>query len=229
MSLVDQAVIRLRQLIQTGQLQPGARLPPEHQLATDLNISRNGLREAVRALVVARVLEIRRGEGTFVTSLEPALLLEGVGVAVDLIRDDTVLEITEVRRLLEPIATAVAATRISPEQLADVDRHLAAMRAAVDDPELLIHHDAAFHHAVIAATGNQTLTILLAGIAGQTVRARVWRGLVEDNSASRTVAEHEAIYVALAAGDAPMANAAALTHIGNTERWLRAHLADGES
>jgi GntR family transcriptional regulator, transcriptional repressor for pyruvate dehydrogenase complex len=225
MSLADQAVVRLRQLIQTGKLQPGARLPPEQQLAMDLSISRNGVREAVRALVVARVLEIRRGEGTFVTSLEPALLLEGVGVAVDLLQGDTVLEVTEVRRLIEPVATALAATRISAAQLATVRDHLEAMREEADDPEVLNQHDAAFHNAVIAATGNRTLATLLAGIASQTLRARVWRGLVDDNAASRTLAEHEAIYDALAAGDAPMAKAAALTHIGTTERWLRAHLA----
>jgi GntR family transcriptional regulator, transcriptional repressor for pyruvate dehydrogenase complex len=226
MSLADQAVVRLRQLIRTGKLPPGARLPPEQQLATDLSISRNGVREAVRALVVARVLEIRRGEGTFVTSLEPALLLEGVGIAVELLQGDTVLEVTEVRRLFEPVATALAATRISADQLAAVHGHLVAMRAAADDTELLNQHDAAFHHAVIAATGNQTLTSLLAGIASQTLRARVWRGLVDENSASRTVAEHEAIYEALAAHDAPMAEAAARIHVGTTERWLRAHLAD---
>jgi len=227
MSLADQAVVRIRQLIQAGELQPGAKLPPEQQLSTDLGVSRNLVREAVRALVVARVLEIRRGEGTFVTSLEPALLLEGVGVAVELLRGDTVLEITEVRRLFEPVATALAATRISADQLAEVHDHLEAMRAAADDIERLTHHDVAFHHAVIAATGNQTLTTLLSGISGQTLRARVWRGLVDDNAASRTLAEHEAIYAALAAGDAALANAAALLHVDTTERWLRAHLAAG--
>jgi GntR family transcriptional regulator, transcriptional repressor for pyruvate dehydrogenase complex len=224
MSLADQAVVRIRQLIQVGELQPGAKLPPEQQLASDLNVSRNLVREAVRALVVARVLEIRRGEGTFVTSLEPALLLEGVGVAVELLRGDTVMEITEIRRLFEPPATALAATRISAEQLAEVRSHLEAMRDAADDVERLNHHDAAFHQTVIAATGNKTLTTLLSGISGQTVRARVWRGLVDDNAADRTLAEHEAIYAALAAGDAPMANAAALLHVTTTERWLHEHL-----
>src|SRR5918997_158263 len=108
MSLTDEAITRIRRLIQSGQLRPGAKLPPEQQLAAQLGISRNPLREAVKALVVARVLDVRRGDGTYVTSLEPALLLEGLRLAVELLRDDSVLQLIETRRLLEPAATALA-------------------------------------------------------------------------------------------------------------------------
>jgi hypothetical protein len=66
-----------------------------------------------------------------------------------------------------------------------VRRHLEAMRAAKEDVELLNQHDAAFHRAVIAATGNQTLASLLEGISSRTVQARVWRGLVDDDVAAR--------------------------------------------
>ncbi|MBS2966396.1 FCD domain-containing protein [Actinocrinis puniceicyclus] len=225
MSLTDKAISRIRELIRSGALSAGARLPPEPQLAAQLGLSRNLMREAVKALVVARVLEIRRGDGTYVTSLEPGVLLEGVGSAVELLRGETLLELTEVRRLFEPVATALAATRISGHELNDVRRHLAAMRTARDDAEQLNMHDTAFHHAVIAATGNQTLVSLLGGISGRTVRARVWRGMVDDDAADRTLAEHEAIYEALAAGDGALAQAAALVHVSTTEKWLRRHLA----
>ncbi len=104
------------------------------------------------------------------------------------------------------------------------------MRAARDDVERLNEHDAAFHRAVIAATGNATLATLLEGIASRTLRARVWRGLVDDHAADRTLVEHEAIYQALAAGDGGLAQAAALLHVSTTEQWLRAHLdRDGAS
>ena len=226
MSLTDNAIARIRELILTGELRPGSRLPPEHQLAAELGLGRNLMREAVKALVVARVLEVRRGTGTYVTSLEPELLLEGVGVAVELLQGRTLLEITEVRRLFEPVATGLAATRISDAQLADVRGHLEAMRAARDDTELLNAHDAAFHRAVLAATGNRTLSTLIDGVSSQTLRARVWRGLVDDNAAGRTLAEHEAIYAALAARDPALAHAAALLHVATTETWLRGHLDD---
>jgi GntR family transcriptional repressor for pyruvate dehydrogenase complex len=225
-SLTDNAIARIRELILTGELRPGSRLPPEHQLAAELGLGRNLMREAVKALVVARVLEVRRGTGTYVTSLEPELLLEGVGVAVELLQGRTLLEITEVRRLFEPVATGLAATRISDAQLADVRGHLEAMRAARDDTELLNAHDAAFHRAVLAATGNRTLSTLIDGVSSQTLRARVWRGLVDDNAAGRTLAEHEAIYAALAARDPALAHAAALLHVATTETWLRGHLDD---
>ncbi|MEH1129037.1 FadR/GntR family transcriptional regulator [Micromonospora sp. CPCC 206061] len=224
MSLTDKAMTRLREMIQSGDLPPGSKLPPEQQLAADLGVGRNIMREAVRALVAARVLEIRRGNGTFVTSLEPRILLEGISGAVELLRGDTMLELTEVRRLFESAATGLAATRISRQQLSVVRGHLEAMRAAADDVELLNQHDAAFHRAVVAATGNETLLTVLEGISSRTVRARVWRGLVDADAADRTLREHEAIYMALAAGDAIRAQAAALMHITTTETWLRAHL-----
>ncbi|WP_158853511.1 FadR/GntR family transcriptional regulator [Saccharothrix deserti] len=224
MSLTDKAIDRIRDLIQSGELPPGSKLPPEQQLAAELGLSRNLMREAVKALVVARVLEIRRGDGTYVTSLEPEVLLGSIASAVELLRGDTLLELTEVRRLFEPVATGLAATRISVSELAVVEGHLNAMRAARDDVELLNKHDVAFHRAVVAATGNATLTTLLEGISGRTVRARVWRGLVDDNAAARTLAEHEAIYNALVDRDAALAQAAALMHITTTERWLREHV-----
>ncbi|NEE01701.1 FadR/GntR family transcriptional regulator [Phytoactinopolyspora halotolerans] len=224
MSLTNKAIARIRELIQSGELEPGSKLPPEQELAAELGLGRNLLREAVQALVAMRVLEVRRGSGTYVTSLEPKELLHGVGGAVELLRGDTLLEVIEVRRLFEPVATALAATRISQQQLASVKEHLDAMRAAADDVELLNRHDAAFHREVIAATGNETLSAVLEGIAGRTVRARVWRGLVDDRAAGRTLAEHEAIYNALAAGDAFLAQSAAMMHVNTTETWLRAHL-----
>lgn len=229
MSLTDKAITRIRELILSGELPPGSKLPPEQQLAAELGLSRNLMREAVKALVVTQVLEIRRGDGTYVTSLEPRLLLGGLGGAVELLQGDTLLEVTEVRRLFEPVATGLAAVRISVQQLGEVERHLDAMREARDDVELLNRHDAAFHQAVIAATGNQTLATLLKGIASRTLRARVWRGLVDGDAGARTLAEHEAIYDALVEGDAALAEAAARMHVSTTERWLRAYLQQGET
>ncbi len=221
MSLTDEAIARIRALIQAGTLPPGSKLPPEQQLAAELGISRSPMREAVKALAVARVLDVRRGDGTYVTSLAPAVLLEGLGLAVELMHGNTLLELTEVRRLFEPVATGLAATRITPDQLADLKGHLDAMHAVREDVELLNKHDAAFHRAVVAATGNEALTTLIDGISGHTLRARVWRGMVEANAADQTLAEHQAIYDALAERDANLAQAAALVHISTTERWLR--------
>lgn len=226
MSLTDRAIEHIRELILSGQLPPGARLPSEPGLAAQLGVSRNLMREAVKALVLARVLEIRRGDGTYVTSLEPGVLLGGLGSAVEMLQGETLLEVMEARRLFEPVATGLAATRISPAALEEVAGHLAAMRAARADVELLNRHDAAFHHAVAAATGNATLASLMDGIAGRTVRARVWRGMRDGGATEGTLSEHQAIYDALAAGDATLAQAAAVMHVNTTEKWFRRYLAD---
>jgi GntR family transcriptional repressor for pyruvate dehydrogenase complex len=221
MALTDEAITRIRNMVQSGQLPPGSRLPPEHQLAAQLGISRSGVREAVKVLESARVLDVRRGDGTYVTSLAPALLLEGIGFAFELLQGETLPEVMEVRRLLEPAATALAAQRISEEQLDELGELLRTMRGVAADPEKLIQYDIAFHRAVTVATGNDTLTSLLDGLSGRTVRARIWRGLVLGNVAQNTIDEHEAIYLALRARDQALAHAAALVHVNTSESWLR--------
>src|SRR5580765_90248 len=91
--MTERAIAKIRSLIIDGQLTPGSRLPPEHELAALVGSSRNTTREAVRALVTARVLDVRRGDGTFVTSLRPELLLAGIGAAADLLQHGFTLEL----------------------------------------------------------------------------------------------------------------------------------------
>jgi GntR family transcriptional repressor for pyruvate dehydrogenase complex len=225
-ALTDEAITKIRDLIQSEQLAPGDRLPPEPQLSAQLGLSRSGLREAIKALELARVVDVRRGDGTYVTSLAPRLLLEGFGLAVDLLRDDSLPQIMEVRRLLEPAATGLAASRITPAQLDELAGLLTRMRAASADAELLIGYDAAFHHAIAAATGNESLMSLLDGLNGRTLRARLWRGMTDSHVSVQTIAEHERIYQALRAGDAVLAQATALVHVDTSESWLRSLLPD---
>jgi GntR family transcriptional repressor for pyruvate dehydrogenase complex len=226
MALTDEAIAKIRNMIRSGELPPGSRLPPEQQLAAQIGLSRSGVREAVKALETARVLDVRRGDGTYVTSLAPHLLLEGLGFAVELLRDDTLLEVMEVRRLLEPAATGLAAIRMSDAALDDLAGILDDMRTAAGNPELLMRYDTAFHRAVTAAAGNETLTTLLDGLSGRTVRARVWRGIIEGNAAHVTVDEHQAIYQALRSRDQLLAQASALVHVNTSESWLRTVLAE---
>jgi GntR family transcriptional regulator, transcriptional repressor for pyruvate dehydrogenase complex len=223
-ALTDEVIAKIRGMIQSGELPPGARLPPEAQLSQQMGISRTGLREAVKVLESARVLDVRRGDGTYVTSLAPRLLLEGLGLAIEMLRDDTLLEVMEVRRMLEPVATGLAALRMSEPDLDELGSILESMRGAADDAEQLLQYDIAFHRTVIAATGNETLTSLLDGLSSRTVRARVWRGLIEGNAAQFTLNEHEAIYHALRSRDQLLAHASALMHVNTSEAWLRAVL-----
>src|SRR6476619_4359412 len=100
MALTDEAIKRIKSMIVSGELRPGDRLPREADLAERLGLSRSSLREAVRALALIHVLDVRQGDGTYVTSLEPRLLLDAMTFVVDFHRDDTVLAFLEVRRIL---------------------------------------------------------------------------------------------------------------------------------
>ncbi len=224
MALTDEAIARLRAMIQNGELPPGSRLPTENQLAVQMGLSRSGVREAVKVLEAARVLDVRRGNGTYVTSLAPHLLLEGVGFAVELLQPEKLLEVIEIRRLIEPSATALAATRMTEEQLDELAELMDRMRSAVGDAEQLMQYDIAFHRLVMVGTGNETLTSLLDGLSSKTVRARIWRGLVLGNVAHITIDEHQAILTALKSRDAALAGAAALMHVNTSGSSLRALL-----
>src|SRR5260370_12107113 len=111
-SVTDEASDKMQGLIISGSWGPGDRLPKESELAAQLGLSRNSLREGVRALSQLRVLEVRQGDGTYVTSLEPNLLLESTSFVSHLLVGESALELFEVRRLLEGAAAALAAARI---------------------------------------------------------------------------------------------------------------------
>jgi GntR family transcriptional repressor for pyruvate dehydrogenase complex len=98
---------------------------------------------------------------------------------------------------------------------------LATLRRTAADAEEMVRFDIEFHHRIVAANGNESLTSVLDGLSGRTARARVWRGLIEADAAAVTQAEHQAIYDALAAGDADLARAAALLHVNTSAKWLK--------
>ncbi|WP_328295520.1 FCD domain-containing protein [Kineococcus sp. NBC_00420] len=221
--LTEAAIGRVRELIISGELRPGQRLPAEAALSNQLGVSRSGLREAVRALATAGVLEVRRGDGTYVTSLTPDLLFTGIADAVDLMRDEDLMDVMECRRLVEPQATALAAVRAGEPELALVAHHLRCMEHA-EDEETLVAHDEQFHAALATASGNAALAAILRGVSGATVRARVWRALTVADSRQRTIDEHSAIYQAVREHDRDRAHAAALLHVANVEAWMRTTL-----
>ncbi|GJF22878.1 FadR/GntR family transcriptional regulator [Streptomyces sp. HO565] len=223
MAVTDEAIEKIKGMIVSGALRPGDRLPKESELAAGLGLSRNSLREAVRALSLIRILDVRQGDGTYVTSLDPQLLLEALGFVVDFHRDDTVLEFLAVRRILEPAATAMAASRIGERELDELGDRLDALG---DDPsvEELVAADLEFHRAVVGASGNSVLCSLLEGLSGPTARARVLRGLTEEGAVGRALDEHRAILAALRDRDAEAARSWATVHIASVERWLRSTL-----
>ncbi|MGW1225783.1 FadR/GntR family transcriptional regulator [Streptomyces sp. NPDC001478] len=223
MAVTDEAIEKIKEMIVSGALRPGDRLPKESELAAELGLSRNSLREAVRALSLIRILDVRQGDGTYVTSLDPQLLLEALSFVVDFHRDDTVLEFLAVRRILEPAATAMAALRIEEERIDALAAQLDAL-GAHPSVEELVAGDLEFHRSIVSASGNAVLCSLLDGLSGPTTRARVWRGLTQEDAVSRTLHEHRAILAALRDRDAEAARSWATVHVASVEQWLRSTL-----
>ena len=218
--LTEAAIHRIREMIASGDLLPGAKLSPEAELAAELGASRNTVREAVRGLVTAGVLDVRRGDGTYVTSLRPELLLEGIGAAAELMQDGYALELVEVRRILEPAATAMAALRIDEATIGELEHCLHRMSAAESEEEL-VQFDSNFHAVVAGASGNATLASMLNGVSTRTTRSRIWRGIIEEDAKKRTIAQHALILRALTENDPALAEAAATVHVASTQDWLR--------
>lgn len=225
MAVTDQAILTIKEMITRGELGPGDRLPPEKELSERLGLSRSSMREAVKALEVIRVLDVRRGDGTYVTSLEPRLLLEAISFVVDLHDDDSVLELFDVRRILEPEASARAAARATPELVAALTDHIDSVDGSTS-VEGLVDHDLAFHRTIAEAGGNRYLASLIDTLSSSTVRARIWRGLTQENAVERTLSEHRGIVSALERGDTELARALTLVHVSGIEEWLRAWSSD---
>ena len=220
MALTDEAIDKIKRMITSGELGPGDRLPREADLAERLGLSRNSLREAVRALSMINVLDVRQGDGTYVTSLHPALLLDALSFVVDFHRDDTVLQFLEVRRILEPAATALAAERMPDADIEEL-RHLLDALDATPTVEALIANDLEFHRRIAAGAGNPVLCSLIDGLSAPTTRARIWRGLTQEGAVTKTREQHEAIHNAIAARRPDVARAWATIHIAGVEEWLR--------
>ena len=223
MALTDEAISKIKDMILDGRLKPGDRLPREADLADQLGISRGSLREAVKALSMIRILDVRRGDGTFVTSLQPELLLETLTFAIDFHQDADILDLFEVRRALEPMAAEKAALLMSETEAADLVALVERITAA-DSMDAIVENDLEFHHRIALASGNPVLCSLADSVANRTHRARIWRGVTQEDSFARTQREHLAIASAIRNHQPSIAAACALAHVAGIEGWLRSNL-----
>jgi GntR family transcriptional regulator, transcriptional repressor for pyruvate dehydrogenase complex len=222
----EQAAAAIMDMITSGELGPGDRLPTERELALRLDISRSTIREAIRGLNMLRVLDVRHGDGIFITRLDARSLLQVTGFAMQLLRDREVLDMFEVRAILEGAAAALASARITPEQRAELGDKLEVLDLATSSDELL-EADIAFHASVAAAAGNPMLASLLDTFSARTYRARYLKASVGfDGIIVEVRAAHRRIYEAVVSRDPEVARAAASAHVAGVASWLRSVLAE---
>ena len=206
-----QALRQLRQYIKESKLQPGMRLPSERKLAETLSISRPALREAIQALAVLEVLASRRGDGTYLKSL--ANLEGGWPVSPRLDEMDLdLIELLEVRKMIEPRAAALAAARATEQDLRALKQHLQEMDANIKNVAVREHQDFLFHDAVIRAAGNRVLRRLADSLTPILVKSRKFTGPAHVDL-QRLVNQHRSIYEGIRIGDAELAEEAMRQHL----------------
>jgi GntR family transcriptional regulator, transcriptional repressor for pyruvate dehydrogenase complex len=220
----QEALQALTEMIRSKQLGPGDRLPTERQLAENMGLSRNTVREAIRSLEMISVLEVRRGDGTYVTSLEPHVLLQATTFVVQLLQDHSVIEMLEVRAILESAVAEMAAARISAESLREIERSL-------DDfgsepwSDRWLEADQRFHALIATAANNDLLASLLGSLSAGTYGARHLQGdLRPHHNVQLAALQHRRIYEAIVRRDPRAAGFEAGAHVSSTAAWLRAVL-----
>ncbi|MBN1314900.1 MAG: FadR family transcriptional regulator [Anaerolineales bacterium] len=217
--LSEQIAARIVKLIKERQLKPGDRLPPERELATIMGVSRPSLREALKALSILNIIKHRQGAGTFVTSLEPKLLVEHLDFVFAL-DDSTYLELFQARKVIEGGLAEMAANRILDEELAHLHTLQQKMPEKIDEPEAFLRLDMEMHQRICDAAGNSILARVMAALVSLGVHSR--RRTTESIEVrTRTIEDHQAILSALEQHDSECAREAMIKHLSNIEKTLR--------
>jgi GntR family transcriptional repressor for pyruvate dehydrogenase complex len=225
-SAVSAVAKRLLDYFTSGAIEPGTRLPAERQLATSLGIGRSAVREALAALEILGVVDVRPGSGTYLRGSASELLPETLNWGLMLAAPRT-KELIAVRSQLEIFAARLAAESISDQQLRQLGNHIEAMRSNIDDRNRFIEADLKFHLQIAQAANNQVLLDLL-----QSIRSllRVWveRGLAREEEAQLALDEHDLIYEAMRTRDPDAVEAAMRGHMSTAGHRLERTLLQAE-
>lgn len=217
-ALPEQISAKLLSLIKERQLRPGDKLPPERELAAIMGVSRPSLREALRALAIMNVIEIHQGSGTYVSSLEPGLLVEHLDFVFSL-DDSTFLQLFEARKILEAGIVEVAAQRITDQEIAELEACLTRSLKSVNDHQAFLQTDLELHEKIAAASKNPILIRFMAAISQLGIASR--RRTVEiPGIPEQVLKDHRAIVEALKARDPQAARQALLQHLKNIAQRL---------
>lgn len=219
-SPVSEVARRLLDLFTSGSIAPGTRLPPERQLSTTLGVGRSAVREALAALEMLGIVDVRPGSGTYLRGTASELLPQTLRWGL-LIGERNTQELLELRSGLEIYVARLAAGRASSSSLDAVGASLERMQARVDDLKAFAKADLEFHHALGEASGNTTLVDLL-NVVRSLLQVYSDRAVHDAQAAKLAIAEHDAVYRALRAGDEDAAASAMAIHMATASRRLAA-------
>ena len=235
-SLSQRVVDGITQRIQSGELKPEQRVPPEPALMREFSVSRSVVREAVSRLQANGLIRTRHGVGSFVQAPQPDRALMHAPDAVLMLQQK--LALLELRLSLESEAAALAAQRRTPEQLSAMQAALDAFDRQHSTGEGTAEADFRFHELIAQATGNEYFLHVLRSIGTATItRGRTGAGKLAPSPKTPrfgeptpqlrsgkeiTAMEHRAVFDAIARGDAAMARAAMYMHLNNSRDRMKA-------
>jgi len=217
-SAVSAVANRLLELFTNGEIEPGTRLPPERQLAAALQVGRSGVREALAALEVLGVVDVRPGSGTYLRGGASELLQKSLGWGI-LLGGREVDQLLEVRGALEIYAARLAAERMTDEQISQLRAVIERARDARSDLPAMVRADLAFHQQLASSVGNAVLLDLLRIIRSL---LRVWsdRAVDDVQEATQALEEHAAVLAAISERDADRAASAMAAHMVTAARRI---------
>ena len=213
-----QVIEQIKELLVKGELKRGDRLPPERQLADMLGVSRPSLREALRALEYAGMLETRVGEGIFVVDGD-SIMMNNL-LMLHLIKQYALEEMIEVRKVLETSNVRFAVLRARDEDLAALKEILEQSRGQIANKAAFIKSDYAFHQAIAVASGNSILATML-----QTMRTMMSdfnsQLLTSQEGRQQVYAHHKKIVEAILNRDEKAAQDAMFLHLENVVQSMK--------
>lgn len=203
-------VAQIEGLLERGELKPGDQLPPERQLAEQLQVSRASVREALRSLELLGIVETRAGGGTFVRRAQPEDLARPLQGFIT--RGHSVADVIDIRGLIEPAVAERAARNVSEAELGELREILAAQERRVAAGEPYVEEDTRFHELIGQAARNELLVTVL-GVIWDVLRASREEWLQTEKRAHGSLEAHRRILAALERHDPAAARAAAAEHI----------------
>ena len=219
---IERVARRLEDLVRSGDLGRGARLPSEPRLAEMLGVSRASLREALKGLVFLGLLKARPGDGTY---LQPTLnSMASRHLQWMLLLDEVkYLELYELREIFEPAVAQLAARRASPEDLERMRVALDGMRASAGDPESFIEYEMDFHDAITRSSKNRAIESMMRMMYGALSEGK-HRVLPLVDDLEHHCERHENIFRLIASNDAAGARRAITADVRYAETLLAKNL-----
>ncbi len=210
-SPVSTVARRLLDLFTGGAIEPGTRLPTERQLVTALGVGRSAVREALAALEILGVVDVRPGSGTYLRGTASELLPQTLSWGL-LIGERNTVELLEIRTGLEVYMARLAAERGDPDAIRPAEKFLNRMRISLTDLEIYSQADLDFHRVLERAAGNAVLSDLL-HVVRSLLQVYADRILSETEVASAALGEHQAVFDAVMSGDGDAAATAMAKHM----------------